>query len=158
MFYSYWTCFSNFANICNWAQLGAQLWRDSHSVFLCKKRCATVLGCFLSLCSYCLRKCRHDYLEAAIALADVPHLLNLHSLGFLPLITGGEHFAINYSALLDAKEVWDGRVLTLPAKLTFRSSSQVCPLQFYFALHNFCKKKKKVSKVVLVCLSNEACM
>lgn len=115
---------------------------------------------FLSLCSYCLRKCRHDYLEAAIALADVPHLLNLHSLGFFSsVLTGGEHFAINYSALLDAKEMWDGRVLTLPAKLTFRSSSQVCPLQFYFALHNFCKKKKKkVSKVVLVCLSNEACM
>ncbi|NXK34096.1 LBN protein, partial [Piprites chloris] len=39
-------------------------------------------------------------------------------------LQGGEHFAINYSALLDAKEMWDGRVLTLPAKLTFRSSSQ----------------------------------
>ncbi|NXS72104.1 LBN protein, partial [Pandion haliaetus] len=39
-------------------------------------------------------------------------------------LQGGEHFAINYSALLDAKELWDGRVLTLPAKLTFRSSSQ----------------------------------
>ncbi|NWY28408.1 LBN protein, partial [Pheucticus melanocephalus] len=37
---------------------------------------------------------------------------------------GGEHFAINYSALLDAEEMWHGRVLTLPAKLTFRSSSQ----------------------------------
>uniref|UniRef100_A0A663DK84 EvC ciliary complex subunit 2 n=1 Tax=Aquila chrysaetos chrysaetos TaxID=223781 RepID=A0A663DK84_AQUCH len=57
-------------------------------------------------------------------------------------LQGGEHFAINYSALLDAKEMWDGRVLTLPAKLTFRSSSQVRPLQFYFARHNFCKKKK----------------
>ncbi|NWI51654.1 LBN protein, partial [Calyptomena viridis] len=39
-------------------------------------------------------------------------------------LQGGEHFAINYSALLDAKETWDGRVLTLPAKLTFSSSSQ----------------------------------
>ncbi|NXW54634.1 LBN protein, partial [Eurystomus gularis] len=39
-------------------------------------------------------------------------------------LQGGEHFAINYSALLDAKEMWDGRVLALPAKLTFRSSSQ----------------------------------
>ncbi|XP_071412912.1 limbin isoform X2 [Pithys albifrons albifrons] len=39
-------------------------------------------------------------------------------------LQGGEHFAVNYSALLDAKEMWDGRVLTLPAKLTFRSSSQ----------------------------------
>uniref|UniRef100_A0A8B9D9Z7 EvC ciliary complex subunit 2 n=1 Tax=Anser cygnoides TaxID=8845 RepID=A0A8B9D9Z7_ANSCY len=36
----------------------------------------------------------------------------------------GEYFAINYTALLDAKETWNGRVLTLPAKLTFRSSSQ----------------------------------
>ncbi|NXU87330.1 LBN protein, partial [Xiphorhynchus elegans] len=39
-------------------------------------------------------------------------------------LQGGEHFAVNYSALLDAKEMWDGRVLMLPAKLTFRSSSQ----------------------------------
>ncbi|XP_009978153.1 PREDICTED: limbin-like [Tauraco erythrolophus] len=39
-------------------------------------------------------------------------------------LQGGEYFAINYSALLDTKETWDGRVLTLPAKLTFRSSSQ----------------------------------
>ncbi|XP_032840332.2 limbin isoform X3 [Tyto alba] len=39
-------------------------------------------------------------------------------------LQGGEHFAINYSALLDAKEMWDGRVLILPVKLTFRSSSQ----------------------------------
>ncbi|XP_008945085.1 PREDICTED: limbin, partial [Merops nubicus] len=39
-------------------------------------------------------------------------------------LQGGEHFAINYSALLDAKEMWDGGVLTLPVKLTFRSSSQ----------------------------------
>ncbi|NXI75625.1 LBN protein, partial [Rhipidura dahli] len=39
-------------------------------------------------------------------------------------LQGGEHFAINYSALLDAEEMWHGRVLTLPAKLTFRSSSQ----------------------------------
>ncbi|NXC39087.1 LBN protein, partial [Penelope pileata] len=36
----------------------------------------------------------------------------------------GEYFAINYTAFLDAKETWNGRVLTLPAKLTFRSSSQ----------------------------------
>ncbi|XP_064367522.1 limbin isoform X2 [Dromaius novaehollandiae] len=35
----------------------------------------------------------------------------------------GEYFAINYTALLDGKEMWNGRVLTLPAKLTFRSSS-----------------------------------
>ncbi|XP_037990374.1 limbin isoform X3 [Motacilla alba alba] len=39
-------------------------------------------------------------------------------------LQGGEHFAINYSALLDAEEMWHGRVLTLPAKLTFRSLSQ----------------------------------
>ncbi|XP_074760603.1 limbin isoform X2 [Athene noctua] len=39
-------------------------------------------------------------------------------------LQGGEHFAINYSAFLDAKEMWDGRVLMLPAKLTFRSLSQ----------------------------------
>ncbi|NWS31047.1 LBN protein, partial [Polioptila caerulea] len=36
----------------------------------------------------------------------------------------GEHFAVNYSAVLDAEEMWHGRVLMLPAKLTFRSSSQ----------------------------------
>ncbi|NXP00317.1 LBN protein, partial [Certhia brachydactyla] len=40
------------------------------------------------------------------------------------LLQGGEHFAVNYSALLDAEEMWHGRVLMLPAKLTFRSSSQ----------------------------------
>ncbi|NXD71889.1 LBN protein, partial [Eolophus roseicapillus] len=40
------------------------------------------------------------------------------------VLQGGEYFAVNYSALLDAKEMWDGRVLMLPAKLTFRSSSQ----------------------------------
>ncbi|NWU95890.1 LBN protein, partial [Upupa epops] len=39
-------------------------------------------------------------------------------------LQGGEHFAVSYSALLDAEEMSDGRVLTLPAKLTFRSSSQ----------------------------------
>ncbi|NWR13622.1 LBN protein, partial [Emberiza fucata] len=39
-------------------------------------------------------------------------------------LQGGELFAINYSALLDAEEMWHGRVLTLPAKLTFRSLSQ----------------------------------
>ncbi|XP_068259320.1 limbin isoform X2 [Nyctibius grandis] len=39
-------------------------------------------------------------------------------------LQGGEYFAINYSALLDTEEMWDGRVLMLPAKLTFRSSSQ----------------------------------
>ncbi|XP_063013688.1 limbin isoform X1 [Melospiza melodia melodia] len=37
-------------------------------------------------------------------------------------LQGGEHFAINYSALLDSEEMWHGRVLTLPAKLTFSSS------------------------------------
>ncbi|NXU78051.1 LBN protein, partial [Oreotrochilus melanogaster] len=36
----------------------------------------------------------------------------------------GEYFAVNYSALLDTREMWDGRVLTLPVKLTFRISSQ----------------------------------
>ncbi|NXO00285.1 LBN protein, partial [Rhinopomastus cyanomelas] len=39
-------------------------------------------------------------------------------------LQGGEHFAVSYSALLDVEEMWNGRVLTLPAKLTFRSSSQ----------------------------------
>ncbi|XP_030802977.1 limbin isoform X3 [Camarhynchus parvulus] len=39
-------------------------------------------------------------------------------------LQGGEHFVINYSAFLDAEEMWHGRVLTLPVKLTFRSSSQ----------------------------------
>ncbi|NXE07743.1 LBN protein, partial [Lophotis ruficrista] len=39
-------------------------------------------------------------------------------------LQGGEYVAINYSALLDGEEMWDGRVLTLPVKLTFRSSSQ----------------------------------
>ncbi|NXU34339.1 LBN protein, partial [Drymodes brunneopygia] len=39
-------------------------------------------------------------------------------------LQGGEHFAINYSALLDVEETWHGRVLPLPAKLTFRSSLQ----------------------------------
>ncbi|NWT64624.1 LBN protein, partial [Prunella himalayana] len=39
-------------------------------------------------------------------------------------LQGGEHFAINYSALLDEEEMWHGRVLTLPVKLTFKSSSQ----------------------------------
>ncbi|NXI33796.1 LBN protein, partial [Sterrhoptilus dennistouni] len=39
-------------------------------------------------------------------------------------LQGGECFAVNYSALLDAEEMWHGRVLTLPVKLTFRSSSQ----------------------------------
>ncbi|NXB17829.1 LBN protein, partial [Rhagologus leucostigma] len=39
-------------------------------------------------------------------------------------LQGGEHFTVNYSALLDAGEMWHGRVLTLPAKLTFRSSSE----------------------------------
>ncbi|XP_014121601.2 limbin isoform X6 [Zonotrichia albicollis] len=37
-------------------------------------------------------------------------------------LQGGEHFAINYSALLDSEEMRHGRVLTLPAKLTFSSS------------------------------------
>ncbi|XP_030306125.1 limbin [Calypte anna] len=39
-------------------------------------------------------------------------------------LQGGEYFAINYSALLDTTEMWDGRVLALPVKLTFKSSSQ----------------------------------
>ncbi|KFQ38021.1 Limbin, partial [Mesitornis unicolor] len=39
-------------------------------------------------------------------------------------LEGGEYFAINYSALLDTKEMWDGRVLTLPVKLTFKILSQ----------------------------------
>ncbi|NXR43044.1 LBN protein, partial [Zosterops hypoxanthus] len=39
-------------------------------------------------------------------------------------LQGGECFAVNYSALLDTEEMWHGRVLTLPVKLTFRSSSQ----------------------------------
>ncbi|NWX56733.1 LBN protein, partial [Promerops cafer] len=47
--------------------------------------------------------------------------IQIYRKGFLQ---GGEHFTINYSALLDAEETWHGRVLTLPAKLTFRSSSQ----------------------------------
>ncbi|XP_061848545.1 limbin isoform X2 [Colius striatus] len=47
--------------------------------------------------------------------------IQIYGKGFLQ---GGEHFTINYSALLDGKEMWDGRVLILPAKLTFRSSSQ----------------------------------
>uniref|UniRef100_A0A8C3KX93 EvC ciliary complex subunit 2 n=1 Tax=Chrysolophus pictus TaxID=9089 RepID=A0A8C3KX93_CHRPC len=36
----------------------------------------------------------------------------------------GEYFAINYTAILDAKKTWNGRVLTLPAQLTYRSLSQ----------------------------------
>ncbi|KAM9580270.1 limbin isoform 3-T3 [Guaruba guarouba] len=40
------------------------------------------------------------------------------------ILQGGEYFAVNYSALLDGKEMWGGRVLMLPAKLTFKSSSQ----------------------------------
>ncbi|OXB72867.1 UNVERIFIED_CONTAM: hypothetical protein H355_005257 [Colinus virginianus] len=36
----------------------------------------------------------------------------------------GEYFAVNYTALLDEKKTGNGRVLTLPAQLTFRSSSQ----------------------------------
>ncbi|XP_023962640.2 limbin isoform X2 [Chrysemys picta bellii] len=40
--------------------------------------------------------------------------------GFLQV---GEYYSINYIAFLDAKETWDGRTLTLPAKLTFNSSS-----------------------------------
>lgn len=59
---------------------------------------------------------------------------------YIPVLIGGEHFTVNYSALLDAEETWHGRVLTLPVKLTFRSSSQVFFSQFYSGLHNFCKK------------------
>ncbi|NXX83372.1 LBN protein, partial [Urocolius indicus] len=47
--------------------------------------------------------------------------IQIYRKGFLQ---GGEHFSVNYSALLDAKEMWDGRVLILPAKLTFKSPSQ----------------------------------
>ncbi|NXU48939.1 LBN protein, partial [Turnix velox] len=39
-------------------------------------------------------------------------------------LQGGDYVEINYSALLDAKEMWDGRVLILPVELTFRSTSQ----------------------------------
>ncbi|XP_030419320.1 limbin isoform X3 [Gopherus evgoodei] len=44
----------------------------------------------------------------------------IYKRGFLQV---GEYYSINYIAFLDAKETWDGRVLTLPAKLTFNSSS-----------------------------------
>ncbi|XP_038255463.1 limbin isoform X2 [Dermochelys coriacea] len=44
----------------------------------------------------------------------------IYKRGFLKV---GEYYSINYIAFLDAKETWDGRVLTLPAKLTFNSSS-----------------------------------
>lgn len=54
----------------------------------------------------------------------------IYTVGLFFSLIGGEYFAVNYSALLDTKEMWDGRVLTLPVKLTFRSSSQVSPLQF----------------------------
>ncbi|KAM9143102.1 limbin isoform 2-T2 [Pangshura tecta] len=46
--------------------------------------------------------------------------LQIYKRGFLQV---GEYYSINYIAFLDAKETWDGRVLTLPAKLTFNSSS-----------------------------------
>ncbi|OXB56276.1 hypothetical protein ASZ78_011427 [Callipepla squamata] len=42
----------------------------------------------------------------------------------------GEYFAVNYTALLDEKKTWNGRVLTLPAQLTFRSSSQEIEHEF----------------------------
>ncbi|XP_074807795.1 limbin isoform X5 [Natator depressus] len=44
----------------------------------------------------------------------------IYKRGFLKV---GEYYSIHYIAFLDAKENWDGRVLTLPAKLTFSSSS-----------------------------------
>ncbi|XP_050803322.1 limbin isoform X3 [Gopherus flavomarginatus] len=44
----------------------------------------------------------------------------IYKRGFLQV---GEYYSINYIAFLDAKETWDGGVLTLPAKLTFNSSS-----------------------------------
>ncbi|XP_074922264.1 limbin [Chelonoidis abingdonii] len=44
----------------------------------------------------------------------------IYKRGFLQV---GDYYSINYIAFLDAKETWDGRVLTLPAKLTFNSSS-----------------------------------
>ncbi|XP_043400593.1 limbin isoform X5 [Chelonia mydas] len=44
----------------------------------------------------------------------------IYKRGFLKV---GEYYSVHYIAFLDAKETWDGRVLTLPAKLTFNSSS-----------------------------------
>ncbi|XP_044873455.1 limbin [Mauremys mutica] len=44
----------------------------------------------------------------------------IYKRGFLQV---GEYYSVNYIAFLDAKETWDGKVLTLPAKLTFNSSS-----------------------------------
>ncbi|CAM4668379.1 unnamed protein product [Lepidochelys kempii] len=44
----------------------------------------------------------------------------IYKRGFLKV---GEYYSIHYIAFLDAKETWDGRVLTLPVKLTFNSSS-----------------------------------
>uniref|UniRef100_A0A8D0GKX6 EvC ciliary complex subunit 2 n=1 Tax=Sphenodon punctatus TaxID=8508 RepID=A0A8D0GKX6_SPHPU len=40
--------------------------------------------------------------------------------GFLSV---GECYSVDYVAVLNVKDTWDGRVLTLPAKLTFRNSS-----------------------------------
>ncbi|NXW16652.1 LBN protein, partial [Circaetus pectoralis] len=71
-------------------------------------------------------------------------------------LQGGEHFAINYSALLDAKEMWDGRVLTLPAKLTFRSSSQnkthLVSLTASFTITE--EEKTKVNSMIWYYLTN----
>lgn len=44
----------------------------------------------------------------------------IYKRGFLQV---GEYYSVNYIAFLDTKETWDGKVLTLPAKLTFSSSS-----------------------------------
>uniref|UniRef100_A0A8C8S2F8 EvC ciliary complex subunit 2 n=1 Tax=Pelusios castaneus TaxID=367368 RepID=A0A8C8S2F8_9SAUR len=44
----------------------------------------------------------------------------IYKRGFLHV---GECYSINYTAFLDAKETWDGRTLTLPAKLIFKTSS-----------------------------------
>ncbi|NXN18294.1 LBN protein, partial [Indicator maculatus] len=67
-------------------------------------------------------------------------------------LQGGEHFAINYSALLDTREMWNGRVLTLPAKLTFRSSSQnkthLVSLMASFAITEEEKTKISYSHVI----------
>uniref|UniRef100_A0A7M4E6P9 EvC ciliary complex subunit 2 n=1 Tax=Crocodylus porosus TaxID=8502 RepID=A0A7M4E6P9_CROPO len=38
-------------------------------------------------------------------------------------LQGGEYYSVDYVALLDVKETWNNKMLTLPAKLTFRSTS-----------------------------------
>lgn len=135
MLYSHWTCFSDFANSCNcsWAQLGAV---QSHPVVLCMQLYWVVFKSMWIL--FRLRKHEHKYLEVTTAPAWSTQLI------FSLVLKGGEHFAINYTALLDTREVWDGRVLTLPAKLTFRSSSQVFSVQFCFAIYNYCQNQRSL--------------